>query len=53
MIAPNNMGCIIMTSSVRVSSDFVEEAKIYSKIAQRAVTGQIEHWAKICVAGTH
>lgn len=36
-----------MTSAVRVSPDLVKEAKIYSKIDQRSVTGQIEHWARI------
>lgn len=36
-----------MTSAVRVSEKLVKEAKIYSKIDQRSVTGQIEHWAII------
>jgi len=36
-----------MTSAVRVSHDLVREAKIYSKIDRRSVTGQIEHWARI------
>jgi hypothetical protein len=36
-----------MTSAVRVSKDLVKEAKIYSKIDKRSVTGQIEHWARI------
>ena len=36
-----------MTSAVRVSDNLVKEAKIYSKIDQRSVTGQIEHWARI------
>ena len=36
-----------MTTAVRVSQDLVREAKIYSKIDQRSVTGQIEHWARI------
>ncbi len=36
-----------MSSAVRVSEDLVKQAKIYSKIDQRSVTGQIEHWARI------
>ena len=36
-----------MTAAVRVSEKLVKDAKIYSKIDQRSVTGQIEHWARI------
>jgi len=36
-----------MASAVRVSEDLVKEAKIYSKIDNRSVTAQIEHWARI------
>lgn len=36
-----------MTAAVRVSENLVKEAKIYGKIDQRSVTGQIEHWARI------
>lgn len=36
-----------MTTAVRVSQDLVREARIYSKIDKRSVTGQIEHWARI------
>ena len=36
-----------MATAVRVSEDLVEEARIYSRIYKRSVTGQIEHWAKI------
>lgn len=36
-----------MTNAVRVSDDLVNEAKIYSKIDKRSITGQIEHWARI------
>jgi hypothetical protein len=36
-----------MTTAVRVSDKLVREAKIYSKIDKRSVTGQIEHWATI------
>ena len=36
-----------MTTAVRVSEQLVREAKLYSKIDKRSVTGQIEHWARI------
>jgi hypothetical protein len=36
-----------MTTAIRVSEELVREAKIYSKIDKRSVTGQIEHWARI------
>ncbi len=36
-----------MTTVVRVSEGLVKEAKIYSKIDKRSLTGQIEHWAVI------
>jgi len=37
-----------MTNAVRVSEDLVKEAKIFSKVDKRSVTGQIEH----CNMGT-
>ena len=36
-----------MATAVRVSEGLVKEAKIYSKIDKRSITGQIEHWAII------
>ena len=36
-----------MTTAVRVSSELVKEARIYSRVDKRSVTGQIEHWARI------
>jgi hypothetical protein len=36
-----------MTNAVRVSENLVREARIFSKIDNRSVTGQIEHWARI------
>ena len=36
-----------MASAVRVSDELVREARIFSKVDQRSLTGQIEHWAKI------
>jgi len=40
-------GGATMTTAVRVSGKLVKEAKIYSKIDKRSITGQIEHWARI------
>ena len=36
-----------MATAVRVSDELAREARIFSKIDQRSLTGQIEHWAKI------
>ncbi len=36
-----------MTTAVRVSEKLVREARILSKVENRSVTGQIEHWARI------
>lgn len=36
-----------MTTAVRVSEKLVQEAKLFSAVDNRSVTGQIEHWAKI------
>lgn len=36
-----------MATAVRVSGELVKEARIYSKIDKRSITGQIEHWARI------
>ncbi len=36
-----------MTTAVRVSDRLLQEAKIYSKLDNRSIRGQIEHWAKI------
>ena len=40
-------GFIKFNNAVRVSEDLVREAKIFSKIDKRSITGQIEHWARI------
>jgi hypothetical protein len=37
----------IMATAIRVSEDLVKEARISSRVDQRSITGQIEHWAKI------
>jgi hypothetical protein len=36
-----------MATAVRITSDLVRDAKIFSKIEKRSLTGQIEHWARI------
>ncbi len=36
-----------MTSAVRITDDLVRDAKTFSKIEKRSITGQIEHWARI------
>jgi len=36
-----------MATAVRISEELVREAKKYSRIDHRSVTGQIEHWARI------
>jgi hypothetical protein len=46
-IAKKKTGGPAITTAVRVSGELVKEAKIYSKIDKRSITGQIEHWAII------
>ncbi len=36
-----------MAMAIRISEKLVGEAKKYSKIDHRSLTGQIEHWARI------
>lgn len=36
-----------MATAVRISEKLVNEAKKYSRIDHRSITGQIEHWAKV------
>ncbi|MDA3790598.1 MAG: hypothetical protein PF503_19155 [Desulfobacula sp.] len=36
-----------MTTAVRIADDLAKEARIFSKIDKRSLTGQIEHWANI------
>lgn len=36
-----------MSSAVKLSEHIVSEARIISKVLNRSVAGQIEHWAKI------
>ena len=36
-----------MTTAVRISDRLVREARLFSKVDNRSVTGQIEYWARI------
>lgn len=36
-----------MATAIRISEELIGEAKQYSKIEHRSLTGQIEHWARI------
>ncbi len=36
-----------MATAIRISEELVSEAKKYSKIDHRSITGQVEHWARI------
>ena len=38
---------INMATAIRISDKLVKEARLYSKVDQRSLTRQIEHWAKI------
>jgi len=36
-----------MPTAVRISEELVNEARKFSKVDHRSLTGQIEHWARI------
>ena len=36
-----------MPTAVRISDSLLKEARKYSKVDNRSLTGQIEHWAKV------
>ena len=36
-----------MTTAVRVSDKLFREAKLFSSVDNRSLTGQIEHWARV------
>ena len=36
-----------MATAVRISEELVSEAKKFSRVDHRSITGQIEHWARI------
>ena len=37
----------MMATAVRVSENLLADARKYSKVDHRSITGQIEHWARI------
>ena len=37
----------VMATAVRISEKLVNDAKKYSRIDHRSLTGQIEHWARL------
>jgi hypothetical protein len=46
-IKQNFLGGSKMPTAVRVSDELVSEARKFSKVDHRSLTGQIEHWARI------
>jgi hypothetical protein len=36
-----------VATAVRVSEELIKEARKYSRVDHRSITGQIEHWARI------
>ena len=36
-----------MPTAVRISDSLLKDARKYSKVEHRSLTGQIEHWARI------
>lgn len=36
-----------MGTAIRISEELVSEARKYSRIDHRSLTGQVEHWARI------
>jgi hypothetical protein len=36
-----------MATAVRITDELVREARMFSNIDNRSLTGQIEHWARI------
>lgn len=38
---------LLMSHTVKLSDDLVEQARIYSAAQNRSVPGQIEYWAKL------
>ena len=41
------MEVMIMATAVRISEELVNDAKKFSRIDHRSLTGQIEHWARM------
>lgn len=42
-----NMEVNTMATAVRISEELVDEARKFSRVDHRSLTGQIEHWARI------
>jgi len=42
-----NMEVNIMATAVRISEKLISEAKKFSRVDNRSLTGQVEHWARI------
>ena len=42
-----HMGGYKMATAVRISENLLTDARKYSKVDHRSITGQIEHWARI------
>jgi hypothetical protein len=40
-------GGMIMATAVRISENLLNDARKYSKVDHRSLTGQVEHWARI------
>ena len=36
-----------MATAVRISENLLNDARKYSKVDHRSITGQIEHWARV------
>ncbi len=36
-----------MATAIRISEELMNEARKYSRIDHRSLTGQVEHWARI------
>jgi hypothetical protein len=47
MIIKKLNGGMKVAAAVRISEKLVKEAKKYSHVDHRSITGQIEHWARI------
>ncbi len=47
IFAIENLKIIFMATAVRISNKLAKEARLFSRVEKRSLTGQIEHWAKI------
>ena len=41
------IGALKMPTAIRISDKLAKEARLLSKVDNRSITAQIEHWAKI------